>query len=89
MRILFINSVCGIGSTGRICTDLAQQLEAEGNEVKIAYGRKGTVPEQFQKYAVRIGTDLDCKMHAIQTRLFDTHGFGSKHATREFLKWAE
>lgn len=48
MKVLFINSVCGIGSTGRICTDLAQQLEAEGNEVKIAYGRKGTVPEQFQ-----------------------------------------
>ena len=89
MKVLFINSVCGIGSTGRICTDLAQQLEAEGNEVKIAYGRKGTVPEQFQKYAVRIGTDFDCKMHAIQTRLFDTHGFGSKHATKEFLKWAE
>lgn len=85
----FINSVCGIGSTGRICTDLAQQLEAEGNEVKIAYGRKGTVPQQFQKYAVRIGTDFDCKMHAIQTRLFDTHGFGSKRATKEFLKWAE
>ena len=89
MRVLFINSVCGIGSTGRICTDLAKQLEAEGNEVKIAYGRKDTVPEQFQKYAVRIGTEFDCKMHAIQTRLFDTHGFGSKHATREFLKWAE
>lgn len=89
MKVLFINSVCGIGSTGRICTDLAQQLEAEGNEVKIAYGRKGTVPEQFQKYAVRIGTDFDCKMHAIQTRLFDTHGFGSKRATKEFLKWAE
>ena len=69
--------------------DLAQQLEAEGNEVKIAYGRKGTAPEQFQKYAVRIGTDWDCKMHAIQTRLFDTHGFGSKRATKEFLKWAE
>lgn len=89
MKVLFINSVCGIGSTGRICTDLAQQLEAEGNEVKIAYGRKGTVPQQFQKYAVRIGTDFDCKMHAIQTRLFDTHGFGSKRATKEFLKWAE
>lgn len=35
MKVLFINSVCGIGSTGRICTDLAQQLEAEGHEVKI------------------------------------------------------
>lgn len=89
MKVLFINSVCGIGSTGRICTDLAQQLEAEGNEVKIAYGRKGTVPKRFQKYAIRIGTDFDCKMHAIQTRLFDTHGFGSKRATKEFLKWAE
>lgn len=89
MKVLLINSVCGIGSTGRICTDLAQQFEAAGDKVKIAYGRKGTVPEQFQKYAVRIGTDWDCKMHAIQTRLFDTHGFGSKQATKEFLQWAE
>lgn len=89
MRILIINSVCGIGSTGRICTDLAQKLEAEGNDVKIAYGRKGTVPEQFQKYAVRIGTDFDWKMHVVRTRLFDSHGFGSKEATRKFLKWAE
>lgn len=89
MKVLLINSVCGIGSTGRICTDLAQQFEAAGDEVKIAYGRKGTVPEQFQKYAVRIGTDWDCKMHALQTRLFDTHGFGSKHATKKFLQWAE
>ena len=28
-------------------------------------------------------------MHAIQTRLFDTHGFGSKKATAKFLQWAE
>lgn len=89
MKVLFINSVCGIGSTGRICTDLAQKLEAEGNEVKIAYGRSGTVPEKFQKYAVRIGTDFDCKMHALKTRIFDEHGFGSKSATRKFLQWAE
>lgn len=89
MKVLFINSVCGIGSTGRICTDLAQKLEAEGHEVKIAYGRSGTVPEKFQKYAVRIGTDFDCKMHALKTRIFDEHGFGSKSATRKFLQWAE
>lgn len=29
MKLLFINSVCGIGSTGRICTDLAQEYEAK------------------------------------------------------------
>lgn len=89
MKVLFINSVCGVGSTGRICTELAQQLENDGHEVKIAYGRKETVPEQFQKYAVRIGTDWNCKLHAIQTRLFDKHGFGSWYATKKFLKWAE
>lgn len=71
MKVLFINSVCGIGSTGRICTDLAQQLEAEGHEVKIAYGRNGTVPEQFQKYAVRIGSEWDVRFHGMKARLFD------------------
>ena len=89
MRVLIINSVCGIGSTGRICTDLAQQFEKDGHEVKIAYGRSGRVPEQFKKYAVRIGSDFDVKLHALQTRLFDTHGFGSKNATKKFLTWAE
>lgn len=89
MRILMINSVCGIGSTGRICTDIAQELEKQGHEVKIAYGRKSDVPRKYEKYAVRIGTDLDCKLHALQTRLFDTHGFGSKRSTRTFLNWAE
>lgn len=89
MKILLINSVCGTGSTGRICTDLAQQFEKEGHIVKIAYGRHAYVPKQFQKYAVRIGTDWDVKLHALQTRLFDTHGFGSKLATKKFLQWAD
>lgn len=89
MNILLINSVCGIGSTGRICTGLAQQFEKDGHTVKIAYGRNGYVPEQFEKYAVRIGTDFDVKLHALQTRLFDTHGFCSKNATKKFLTWAE
>lgn len=29
MKVLMINSVCGIRSTGRICTDLAEVLEKE------------------------------------------------------------
>jgi len=89
MKVLMINSVCGIRSTGRICTDLAKELEAQGHEVKIAYGRVEEVPEQFQKYAVRIGSNLDLNLHAIRTRLLDDHGFGSRRATREFLKWAD
>ena len=88
MRVLLINVVCGIRSTGRICTDLASTLEAQGHEVKIAYGRE-TVPERFQKYAVKIGSDLDVRLHGVQARLLDGAGFGSQAATKRFLEWAD
>lgn len=88
MKILQINSVCGIRSTGRICTDLADVLERNGHECKIAYGRE-MVTERFRKYAVRIGSDLDVKIHALQSRIFDNAGFGSKRATQKFIRWVE
>lgn len=88
MKILMINVVCGIRSTGRICTDLATELETQGHEVKIAYGRE-EVPEKYKKYAVRIGTDLDVKLHGLKARIGDACGFGSKRATEKFIDWAE
>ncbi len=89
MKYLFVNSVCGIGSTGRICADIAKKLEADGHEVKIAYGRTSTVPEQYGKYAVRIGSGIDVKVAGIQSRLFDNHGLASKRATKKFLQLAD
>lgn len=88
MKVLMINVVCGIRSTGRICTDLAAALEEQGHEVKIAYGREN-VPEQFQKYAVRIGNDFDVKLHGLKARLLDGAGFGSKRVTEKFIKWVK
>lgn len=86
MKVLQINTVCGIRSTGRICTDLAEILEKEGHECKIAYGRE-TVPEKYKKYAVRIGNDLNVKIDGLKTRLLDNAGFNSVSATKKFLKW--
>lgn len=88
MKILMINVVCGIRSTGRICTDLASALESEGHEVKIAYGRE-QVPAQYEKYAVRIGSDVDVKLHGVRARLTDGCGFGSKRATIKFIDWVK
>ena len=85
---LWLNSVCGIRSTGRICTDLADALTEKGHEVKIAYGRE-SVPEKYRKYAVRIGNDFVVKLHGIKARLFDASGFGSKRATIEFVEWVK
>ena len=88
MKVLIINVVCGIRSTGRICTELAVELEKQGHEVKIAYGRE-EVPDRYQKYAVRIGNDLDVRVHALKSRLLDQSGFGSIFATKKFIRWAE
>lgn len=88
MRILLINSVCGVKSTGRICTDLAEVAERAGHTVKIAYGRE-RVPKKYEKYAVRIGTDAGVKLHAGLARIFDNAGFCSKSATKKFLKWVD
>ena len=79
-----INSVCGIRSTGRICTDIAEILEANGHECKIAYGRE-EVPQKHQKYAVRIGNKASLYGHALKARLFDCAGFGSSAATRKLI----
>ena len=89
MRVLLINSVCGIGSTGKICGAIAEEYTAQGHEAVIAYGRDGTVPERYQKFAHRIGSDFDVKISALRTRLLDDHGFANETATRKFLKWAE
>ena len=88
MKILMINVSCGTGSTGRICTDLAQALEARGHEVKIAYGRDD-VPEQFQKYAHRIGNAVGVYGHVLRARLLDEAGFGSRLQTQAFIRWVE
>ena len=88
MKILMINVVCGIRSTGRICTDLASELEERGHKVKIAYGR-GEIPKQFEKYAIRIGSDFDVKLHAVKSRLLDSTGFGSKRSTEKFIEWVK
>ena len=88
MRILFINSVCGIRSTGRIVTDLAKAYLAQGDEVKIAYGREG-VPPQFREITYRIGTEHDVKIAALKARILDNEGFNAVRATKRLTRWAE
>ena len=81
-RILFINSVCN-GSTGTICKNLYKAAVEAGHECCIAYGR-GEAPKGFK--TIKIGNKLDVYLHILKTRLFDASGFGSKYATKEFIK---
>ena len=87
MRVLIINSVCGTGSTGKICADLADEFKRDGHVVRIAYGR-GSIPSQYKKDAIRIGNEFGVRLSVLHTRLTDRHGFSNQCATRRFLRWA-
>lgn len=83
MRILIINSVAGVGSTGKICVDLYDELTKKGNECLIGFGR-GQIPKGYK--CLKIGTNISLISHIISTRLFDNHGQSSRIATYFFLK---
>jgi putative colanic acid biosynthesis glycosyltransferase len=82
VRVLQINSVCGIGSTGRIATDIHHMLIEKGHESYIAYGRE--FPNNCDN-AIKIGTKFDNYSHVALTRVYDKHGFGSVKATKNFI----
>ena len=86
MKVLQINSVCGVGSTGRIAADLHTFLKQKGDNGWIAYGRGEA---RGCDAAIRIGGTADNYTHVALTRLFDRHGLGSRGATCRFLKQAE
>jgi glycosyltransferase involved in cell wall biosynthesis len=83
MKVLQINSVYGIGSTGRIAKDLNDLLIEKGHESYVAYGRESITEDDN---IIRIGSKLDNYFHVAATRLLDRHGFASKKATKEFIK---
>lgn len=82
MRVLFVNSVAGTGSTGRICTDLYDELASRGHDTCIAYGR-GNLADRYVQY--HIGDSLSVLEHGLESRLLDNHGRASRYPTRKFV----
>lgn len=82
MKILQINTVCGIKSTGKIATDMHNEFLRQGHESYIAYGREEA---KNCDNIIKIGNKLDNYWHVFMTRIFDKHGFGSKRVTLNFI----
>lgn len=85
MKVLQINSVCGIRSTGRICTDIARLLQQQGHDCRIVYGREGA-PEQFSSLAIRSDSTFGVRLHAAQSRILDNAGLARAGATKALLQ---
>ena len=81
MRVFQINSVCGVGSTGRIVCDIKQTLEASDNKCQIAYGR-GYYNDPD---CLKIESDLVFKAHVFFSRITDRQGFYSTSATKRLV----
>lgn len=81
-KIVQINGVCN-GSTGRIIQQIQETAIESGMDAVSFYGRGE--PGKIGKY-IKIGNNLDIKIHGILTRLFDMHGHGSKKATKKMIK---
>ncbi len=81
MRVLQINTVCGLGSTGRTATELASVLISNGYESYIAYGQ-GTTDYQN---SFKIGSKIENHLHNLCSRVFGLQGYFTKRGTRKFI----
>lgn len=82
MKVLFINTVYGRGSTGRIVRQLGQAVEKAGGQFVAAYGRGDTSDPE---HSYRIGGKLHTYGHALLSRITDRAGFYSTGATRKLV----
>lgn len=89
MKILQINSVSGVTSTGRIVTDICEGAKAKGHECLIAYGelQYENTGRGIETYV--IDSKIDNIYHALYTRAFDKHGLASSGATKRLIKKIE
>jgi glycosyltransferase involved in cell wall biosynthesis len=85
MRVLQVNQVVRVTSTGRIVENIGDYLLDKGHESFIAYSGR---PENTSNSVLyQISNKLDSNLHALGTRLFDKHGLYSKKVTKDFIKW--
>lgn len=85
MKILQINAVYGIGSTGHIVQDIHTRLLAEGHDSFVMWAIQCIGADDPTRF-IRIGSKLDHKVHAMLRRLDGGQGFHSKIATIKACK---
>ncbi|MBR3606512.1 MAG: glycosyltransferase [Lachnospiraceae bacterium] len=86
MKIVYINTVCSTGSTGKITTSLYHLSKSAGHEPYIAYGR-GTAASELNSY--KIGNLLDFGAHVLSNFFRGNSGFASLKVTKKFILWLE
>lgn len=84
MKVLQINAVSGIRSTGRICVEISDYLSKNGDKGYIAYS--GGIP---YKKGYKIGTPFEIKLHGLFSRIFGLQTYFSRKGTRKLLNYMD
>lgn len=82
LKILQINAVSGIRSTGRTCVEIADYLNENGHEGYVAYS--DGIPYRL---GYKIGTPIEIKIHGLLSRALGTQAYFSKNGTRKLIKY--
>ncbi|WP_438312459.1 glycosyltransferase [Sporosarcina sp. FA9] len=85
MKVVQINSVCGVGSTGRIAVDISKKLNDSNIKNYILYG----VGNSVYPNGIKIGGTANIRSHQLKTRLLGKHGFYSELATIQMVNKLE
>ena len=83
MKVLQINTVLNIGSTGRICENIGDVVIKNGGQSYIIYGRNAL---DSKSISIKSGNFFSKLIHLIGTRLFDKHGLYSSLSTKKIIK---
>ena len=86
MKVLQINSVYGIKSTGRIAADLVKLQKKHGAEAFVACSSTDVCDKNVFSMS---NSKLYDKANIMLTRLFGKHGFYNKAATRRLIKYID
>ena len=84
MKILQINTVYGIASTGRSMAELHEFLQSKGHQSYIA-----AVNIKHLDYSFRIGNKFEMFVHSLFSRLMGKQGYYSNRTTNELLKFVQ
>lgn len=83
MKVLQINAVYGISSTGRTTKELDEYLLSQGIDSLAAVAESDCVKDNV----FIIGSKADRKIHALMSRVFGKQAYFSKLSTKKFIKY--
>ena len=83
MKVVQINSTCGVGSTGKICISISEMLTKENIENYIVYSsEKSDYPLGY-----KCANKPYIKFQALKSRIFGNSGFNSKKITKKTISF--